>query len=199
MGHRGWRNKKELRALLAIKAMRRSSNRAIRKMKDKKGKDTEEAGAEITASLFKQGLIKEDIPVARCSFMDTVRKVDRIVLRLSDGMPIPIQFKSSFPNIEQKSKYKFFEKMFGDWPVFIIIRPRDDLKKIEKIMLQKINSWRGGFFFKSCQIKYNKFFDFKHYPDFGSIKQRKELFFEERKEIEKRTNKPEDTSTPQLT
>lgn len=175
MGHNGKRNAKMLRAITEIQRMRRSSSKALNEMKNKKGKDAEKTVREAVESLYQDGCIKNYVHVPRCSFMDCVRGTDEIVERLSDGMLVPIQIKSYFPSEAEKAKYNFL-------PVFIIVTPRDtDLKKIGETLLRKTNSWKGYFSYQNWQIRYSKFFDFKHYPEFGTMRRRKELFFADRK------------------
>ena len=136
---------------------------------------------EVAISLHKKNLINGYFSASRCSFMDSFRKVDKIVLRLSDGMPVPISVKSSFPSKEEIERNGFFIKKFGKLPVFIIVAPKDyDSGKTEDLLLRKVNSWEGEFYFEAWQLRYSKFFDFYRHPEFGNMKQRLKLFFSDR-------------------
>ena len=188
MGRKGKRNAKRLRAIAAINRMQIRSGHALRKMKEKKGRDTERIGGEIAHILLTRGLIKRTVKAVRWSFMDLVLKTDRVIWRLSDGMPVPIQFKISPIGFENRARYEYFKKRFGSLPVFMIITPQDnDLKKLEEDLLRKVNSWNGGFYCEEWQFKYSKFFDFERHPNFGTLKRRKMIFFSEKRREEARS------------
>lgn len=181
MGRRHRMNGRAKRAISQIQNMRRTSIRAVRQMQHKKGKKAESVVEEAMVSLHKKNLIKSYFLPHRYSFMDSFRKVDKIVLRLSDGMPVPISVKSSFPNKEEIQKYQFFVKKFGKMPVFMIVAPKDyDSKEIEEELLRKVNAWDGKFKFEGWQLKYSKFFDFYRHPEFGNMKWRLKLFFSDK-------------------
>lgn len=184
MGRKGRRNAKRLRAIAEIQRMRKSSRKALGRMKNKKGRDAEMVGSEISGSLLRKGLIQRTKKSERYSFMDVVSKVDRVIWRASDGMPVPIQFKSFFVDKEEKEKYKFFEKQYGQMPVFMAITPRDtDLDKLEAILLRKVDEWKGYFKYRDWQFKYSKFFDFENYPGFGMLRKRIDMFFSEKEKV----------------
>src|SRR3989344_1257674 len=110
MSRKGKRNAKRLRAIAEIQRMYRDSNRALKKMKERKGRDTERIGGEIAHILLTRGLIKRTVKAVRWSFMDLVLKTDSVIWRLSDGMPVPIQFKSSPIGFENRARYEYFKR-----------------------------------------------------------------------------------------
>lgn len=188
MGRKGKRNAKRLRAIAAINSMRVSSGRALKKLKEKRGNDTERIGGQISNSLLSKRLIRDTAKAKRWSFMDVVLKTDRVIWRLGDGMPVPIQFKSSPIGFENRAKYEYFKKRFGSLPVFMIITPQDtDLKKLEEDLLRKVNSWNGSFYCEEWQFKHSKFFDFEHHPNFGTLKRRKMIFFSNKRREEEKS------------
>ncbi len=197
MGKRGRRNAKRLRAIAEISKMRRSSARALGRMKKKKGDDTEKICDAISASLLRKGLIAGTKRAERWSYMDVVLKTDRVIWRLRDGAPVPVQLKSSFVGPEEKEKFRFFERKYRKPPVFVVITPQDtDLTKIEDSILRKIDSWGGNFWCEDWQFKYSKFFDFIGHPGFGVLQKRIKIFFSEKRRAEKaldeKKNEPND-------
>lgn len=164
---------------MCIKKMRCRTRGLIRKTKEERGFIAEEKAEKLSLCLLKKGSIKYSAWVATSSFMNRALKIDKIWHRATDGKAVPLQFKSSQKYADEfQLKFKgFFERRFGSLPVIIVIEPGTKWEDLLPNTIEKVNSWNGRFEYKPWQVKYSKFFDFEKYSHYGTLKNRKNLFF----------------------
>lgn len=191
------------RALSDIKKMRRGVGKLVRKNAKNKGFKTESVFDDFLASILAKGLIKEIIPVKRCSYMDCVNNVDRIVYRLTDYTAVPIQVVSSFGGAAkfQKKYRNFFKEKYGCFPVIVVVMPSVvHRKNFYNLVLSKINNWNGHFRWRQWELEYSKFFDFERHSEFGDFEERKKMFLQDLDKIRHEKQKQEngEDSIPQL-
>ena len=172
------KNARYLRAKKAIKQIRIGTRRLARLTEEKRGAASEDLASQMIRELINEGKLLESPKVERCSWMDCVRRIDGVVIRLS-GKPIPLQFKSSSSSVARfKEAYKiFFIKRLGAFPVVIDFPPgMTDWDQKKKVFLKFINNWNGRFVFEEWELNYSIFFNFENFPEFGSLRNRIKLF-----------------------
>ena len=180
MGRHRRSNSRAKRELERMKMMRRGTHRLIGKTRDQRGRKTESAGNSLCLKMLELHAIKRNIGVSRCSWMDFIWGIDRIVENIH-GFFVPIQFKTSYAAAEEfkKRKKEFFETKFGALPIIVVLSPGESGEDQIDSLAERINNWPGQFKFKPGHLRYNEFFDLSRHRELGrSAQLRIDAFFE---------------------